>query len=383
FPHTILCLTNGEADLHNGKHLEDLDGDEVVITAIDTETHLMPDNFDYEQVSKLGYKPSLMLKRGCRVMATINHPQLHYVNGLQGTVSGISLVEGQTPKVYVTFDGEDRTKEVKREKYLLTQSNGEVVFAREQIPLMLAAAITVHKSVGLTLSGVWAQLPFKGCPKSRNDDIAAYWKQQWLRGCMYTLLSRVGSQEHIKVHPLRRGDVMPIFWMDSQATAFDTHCQSRNILRTFIASSPSVHVADPGLTSEILRRISDMPAQLKAAATELTTGLSKEFQANANLSLLFSHYSTLHAQRIQMGQRSVHVVAHTMSRPDVRASVEQLPTDLQWSFYEQLDQRLNVERGVVDDSDIMTLAQNMRAPQDFSSTQQYNPPETDEPAFEF
>ncbi|KAF4701835.1 hypothetical protein FOZ62_016024, partial [Perkinsus olseni] len=99
FEHTILCLTNGEAELFNQKHLDEIDGDEVVFPAKDTRTQLTPIDFDDDEVSKLGYRSTIALKPRCRVMATVNHPQLIYCNGSQGTVVDIELSVGHPPKV--------------------------------------------------------------------------------------------------------------------------------------------------------------------------------------------------------------------------------------------------------------------------------------------
>ncbi|KAF4756524.1 hypothetical protein FOZ63_010887 [Perkinsus olseni] len=102
---------------------------------------------------------------------------------------------------------------------------------------------------------------------------------------------------------------------------------------------------------------------VKATSSQVVDNVAKQLEASSSRALLYNHYATLQTQRIHNGQRSIHVVVHTMSRPVLRASVEQLPTELQWSFYEQLDQHLNIERTDLDDVDILRILRDVKEAQ--------------------
>jgi ATP-dependent DNA helicase PIF1 len=136
-----------------------------------------------------------VLKVGARVMATRNDTQKRWINGSLGTVT--RLVDQD---ITVRFDHsrEDCLIEpVKWEKIRQVWSEdsqkieNEVIGAFEQIPLIPAWAITIHKAQGLTL----------------NDVRVDFGSGAFAPGQVYVALSRVRSMAGLSLaRPLRLQD---------------------------------------------------------------------------------------------------------------------------------------------------------------------------------
>ncbi|EER02793.1 hypothetical protein Pmar_PMAR022219 [Perkinsus marinus ATCC 50983] len=180
FPHTVICLTNDEADDYNAERLADLPGEGIVIEAIDTDGP-MPANLDMRAIAKVGFRETVVLKVACPVIATSNDIRGRYSNGLVGVVERITPSPKGREVVWVKFKGYGSPVSVGREKFTVHDIDGSILFARRQVPLTLAFAITAHRSVGLTLEGVWARLP---CNKDRAEKRSypqdRLWEQSWL-----------------------------------------------------------------------------------------------------------------------------------------------------------------------------------------------------------
>lgn len=145
----LLTSTNAIADRYNKKGLQDLGSAEV----------------KYESVSKGRFNanrvpvpPQLALKKGARVMAVKNDPLRRWVNGSLGTITDLSNDE-----VYVKFDSGNAVRKMESEKWEMIsykwsdvdqkmQESATATF--QQIPLILAWAVTIHKAQGLTLDDV-------------------------------------------------------------------------------------------------------------------------------------------------------------------------------------------------------------------------------------
>lgn len=121
----------------NERMLQTIDADDEYYTSIDSgrKAHLMEKNC---------IAPStLRLRKGCRVMSTRNQDEM--VNGYLGYYTGIGA-----GSMIVNFDKIGIKDNIKRAVWEMTRGD-EIIAQREQYPLILAWAITIHKSQGMTL----------------------------------------------------------------------------------------------------------------------------------------------------------------------------------------------------------------------------------------
>ncbi len=183
----LLTATNAVADRYNRQGLEDL----------------TPTALEYDCVTKGKFNekrapaPSLLkLKKGARVMAVRNDPQKRWVNGSLGTITDLSQEE-----VFVRFDAGGGVRKIERTKweaiaYKWSEVDQKMVASAtssfEQIPLILAWAVTIHKAQGLTLDDVRIDLG----------------RGAFASGQTYVALSRARSLAGLSLSaPLRVGDV--------------------------------------------------------------------------------------------------------------------------------------------------------------------------------
>ena len=190
---TLLFTKNADVDAINEKQFDKLAGTPVVFKAKtvfsrpdQTEAGLA--RFIEFMDRDAPYAPTLELKVGAQVMLVRNlDPELGLVNGSRGVVLRFSDATGWP---IVKFAGE-ATIEVKPIQW---ESDTEPAFFREQIPLRLAWAYTIHKAQGASLD-------------SALIDIG---KSTFEFGQAYVALSRVRSLEGLWVY-------------DLDATAFKVH----------------------------------------------------------------------------------------------------------------------------------------------------------------
>ena len=138
----------------------------------------------------------LVLKKGARVMAVRNDPKKRWVNGSLGTVVDLSPVE-----VFVRFDSGPSVRKIEPEKwdminYKWNEAELKMVETTtasfQQMPLILAWAVTIHKAQGLTLSDVRVDLG----------------RGAFAMGQTYVALSRAQTLEGLSLsQPLREEDV--------------------------------------------------------------------------------------------------------------------------------------------------------------------------------
>ena len=145
----LLTATNAVAEKYNRKGLESLGNIETEYDCV------TKGKFN---ASRAPAPPKLKLKKGARVMAVKNDPQKRWVNGSLGTITDLTHDE-----VYVKFDSGGAVRKIEPAKWEaisykwsdIHQKMEEATTATfEQIPLILAWAVTIHKAQGLTLDDV-------------------------------------------------------------------------------------------------------------------------------------------------------------------------------------------------------------------------------------
>jgi ATP-dependent DNA helicase PIF1 len=147
-PHAVkLYPTRREVDFVNEHNLAILQGEEHVFTATDVgDQHTLDMNKDFWRVPQ-----KLVFKTGALVMFVQNIDVKNGVcNGATGYIEGFTPIFG-TPIVRLTR-GNHRTDALYA-NWEIKQGN-TVMAKRTQIPLILAYAITIHKSQGMTLDTV-------------------------------------------------------------------------------------------------------------------------------------------------------------------------------------------------------------------------------------
>jgi len=194
----LLTATLAAADRYNREGLAALEGEPSVFEAA------LKGKFEAGR-DKPPIPDRLELKVGARVMATRNDTQKRWINGSLGTVT--RLVNSD---ITVRFDHsreECLIEPVKWEKIRQVWSDesqkieNEVIGAFEQVPLIPAWAITIHKAQGLTL----------------NDVRVDFGTGAFAPGQVYVALSRVRSMAGLSLaRPLRLSD----FRTDPMLNAF-------------------------------------------------------------------------------------------------------------------------------------------------------------------
>ncbi len=189
FDMTLTC-TNAQAEQINEASMESLD------TAEHTYRGEIYGRFRLDE-SRLPSPLELRLKSGARVMFTKNDEGRRWINGTSGVVVDLS---DQSIRVRIggpsgpVFDVEPVTWE--SHEYAFDKDEGRITARKlgdyTQFPLMLAWAVTIHKSQGKTLDRVLVDLGHGA----------------FSPGQVYVALSRCRSLEGIRLaRPLRPSDV--------------------------------------------------------------------------------------------------------------------------------------------------------------------------------
>lgn len=127
----------------------------------------------------------LQLKPGCKVMLVWNKSD-DLRNGTLGTFTGVS----GNGKLLLNFE-EVGNVEIGRETWIKRDRNGQRVGSVSQFPVVLAYAVTCHKSQGLTLSSA-----------------VVFCSREYVPGLIYVAISRVKSPEHIRIVNFNRRQLL-------------------------------------------------------------------------------------------------------------------------------------------------------------------------------
>lgn len=145
----LLTSTNAIADRYNKKGLEDLSSQALQYDCV-TEGRF--------NANRAPAPMQITLKKGARVMAVKNDPLKRWVNGSLGTI-----VELNPKEVYVRFDGDTSSRKIEAATWesitykwneIEQKMEEEATATFQQMPLILAWAVTIHKAQGLTLDDV-------------------------------------------------------------------------------------------------------------------------------------------------------------------------------------------------------------------------------------
>jgi ATP-dependent DNA helicase PIF1 len=181
---TLLFTRNADVDSINQRQFDKLPGSPVVFKARTILTAGKKEADYADAIAKMDkdapYVPELILKEGAQVMLLTNLDfEAGLVNGSRGVVKGFS--SAGYPQVL--FKTTTVAIEIKSATW---ESDTDPAFTREQIPLRLAYALTIHKAQGASLDAALVDVG----PATFEF------------GQAYVALSRVRSLEGLWVHDL-------------------------------------------------------------------------------------------------------------------------------------------------------------------------------------
>ncbi|KAK5859744.1 hypothetical protein PBY51_021275 [Eleginops maclovinus] len=143
---TRLCTHKDDVELTNDNKLQQLPGSVRVFEALDSDPALVKTIDAHSPVSRL-----IQLKVGAQVMLTKNLDVARgLVNGARGVVVAFENGKHGLPRVHFLCGV---TEVLKLERWVF-KSGGGIHLSRQQLPLKLAWAISIHKSQGMTLDCV-------------------------------------------------------------------------------------------------------------------------------------------------------------------------------------------------------------------------------------
>ncbi|XP_068056140.1 ATP-dependent DNA helicase PIF1 [Anomalospiza imberbis] len=143
---TRLCTHKDDVDITNERRLQQLPGEVHVFEALDSDTMLVK---LIDAQCPVGGR--VELKLGAQVMLAKNlDVSQGLVNGARGVVVGFESEQKGLPKVKFLCGV---TQLIKMEKWVIKGPSG-VHLSRQQLPLKLAWAISIHKSQGMSLDCV-------------------------------------------------------------------------------------------------------------------------------------------------------------------------------------------------------------------------------------
>ncbi|XP_037642340.1 ATP-dependent DNA helicase PIF1 [Sebastes umbrosus] len=143
---TRLCTHKDDVELTNENKLQQLPGSVRVFEALDSDPALVKTIDAHSPVSRL-----IQLKVGAQVMLTKNLDVARgLVNGARGVVVAFESGKHGLPRVRFLCG----VTELLKPERSVFKSGGGIHLSRQQLPLKLAWAISIHKSQGMTLDCV-------------------------------------------------------------------------------------------------------------------------------------------------------------------------------------------------------------------------------------
>ncbi|XP_066453984.1 ATP-dependent DNA helicase PIF1 [Eleutherodactylus coqui] len=171
---TRLCTHKDDVDVTNERRLQQLPGEMHKYDALDSDPMLVK---TVNLQCPVGEQ--ILLKKGTQVMLTKNLDVARgLVNGARGVVVGFEGTGRPLPKVRFLCGV---TEVMKQERWVI-KAHGGIYLSRQQLPLKLAWAISIHKSQGMTLDCVEISL-----------------SRVFESGQAYVALSRARSLEGLRV----------------------------------------------------------------------------------------------------------------------------------------------------------------------------------------
>ena len=262
---TLLFTKRADVEQINLTQLNKCEGEDKLFVAKTMKTqayltsHTVQQVTDYaiEKMDKNGaYVPELALRKGAQVMLLTNkYMDFGLVNGSRGIVE--KFCDGPSGYPMVKF----RNGEVLIIEPHIWESEDVEGLQRQQIPLRLAYAITIHKAQGATLDCALVDI---------GDNTFEY-------GQAYVALSRVRSLDCLyiwdltarafMVHPKVKVFLESVYTMDSTVTARDP---------TVTARDPTVTARDPTVTHDLPLTTSAQSILRSAPCTEVTAASSDD-----------------------------------------------------------------------------------------------------------
>jgi ATP-dependent DNA helicase PIF1 len=243
---TLLFTKRADVDQINLSQLNKCEGEDKIFTARTIKTqafltaHTVQQATDYaiEKMDKNGaYVPDLVLRKGAQVMLLTNkYMDFGLVNGSRGIVE--KFCDGPSGYPMVKF----RNGEVLIIEPHTWESEDIDGLQRQQIPLRLAYAITIHKAQGATLDCALIDI---------GDNTFEY-------GQAYVALSRVRSLDCLYI------------W-DLTARAFMVHPKVKVFLDKVYAMDSTVTTRDPTVTQDLPLTISAQSIPRSADCMEVNT----------------------------------------------------------------------------------------------------------------
>lgn len=183
-----LYATRARADRFNTERLQSIDSNEYTYSCNDQVTG----KFNPNILRDCPAPSSITLKKGAQVML-IRNLSNDLVNGTVGIITGFSNEVQRThgskvfketlPIIRFTLaNGRMYTKVIDRSTWEIKQPNGSLLASRCQMPLILAWAVTIHKSQGQTIQRL-------------RVDLADVFES----GQVYVALSRAISADNLQV----------------------------------------------------------------------------------------------------------------------------------------------------------------------------------------